>query len=199
MTASFIHNQGIEAKQFLEHMFYFTPAFSSTVKVIYLKVSSALPLRGMLRLGQNVFLHHPGMQLEGHVSFRAGIWLELGTPAEYSDSAAEEHWYNPSMADIFIIQLIGVVLALTGFIALTASAGLFGYPLSPADRRRASDEWNRRRDTTRLPINLETIVSTAFLLGGIGILIWSRFELCSFLGYWFPPLPELARSVLSCR
>jgi hypothetical protein len=53
------------------------------------------------------------------------------------------------MADIFIIQLIGVVLVLTGFVSLTASAGLFGYPLSAADKRRASDEWNRARGTYR--------------------------------------------------
>src|SRR5215210_7298309 len=105
------------------------------------------------------------------------------------------------MEEIFLIQLVGVLLVLTGFIALTAAAGLFGYPLSPADRRRASDEWNRRRDASayRLPINLETIVSTVFLLGGIGILIWSKFELCGFLAHWFPPLPELAKLVLSCR
>jgi hypothetical protein len=103
------------------------------------------------------------------------------------------------VADIFIIQLIGIVLAMTGFIALTASAGLLGSPLSPAEKQRASDEWNRKQNTYRLPISLETIVSTVFLLGGIGILIWSRFELCGFLAYWFPPLPDLAKLVLSCR
>lgn len=103
------------------------------------------------------------------------------------------------MADIFIIQLVGVVLAISGFIALTASAGLFGYPLSPADKRRASDEWNRKGNTSRLPVSLETIVSTLFLIGGIGIMIWSQFDLCRFLAYWFPPLPDLAKLVLSCR
>ena len=103
------------------------------------------------------------------------------------------------MAAIYIIQLVGVVLVVTGFIALTASAGLFGYPLSPAARRRASDDWNRRQDAYRLPINLETIVSTIFLLGGIGILVWSKFELCGFLAYWFPSLPDLAKIMLSCR
>lgn len=103
------------------------------------------------------------------------------------------------MAEIFLIQLIGVVLFLTGFIALTASAGLLGSPLSPAERRRASDEWNRSHNARRLLIPIETIVSTIFLLGGIGILIWSSFELCSFLAYWFPPLPDLAKLVLSCR
>jgi hypothetical protein len=103
------------------------------------------------------------------------------------------------MADVFIIQLIGVVLVLTGFVSLTASAGLFGYPLSPADKRRASDDWNRRRDTYRLPINLESVVSTLFLVGGISILIWSNFELCGFLAHWFPTLPELAKLALSCR
>src|SRR5574338_500801 len=103
------------------------------------------------------------------------------------------------MADVFLVQLIGVVLALTGFIALTASAGLLGSPLSPDDKRRASDEWNRKPNTYRLPLSLESIVSTIFLLGGIGSLIWSRFELCGFLAHWFPPLPELAKLVLSCR
>lgn len=102
------------------------------------------------------------------------------------------------MEEIFIIQFVGAVLAITGFIALTASAGLFGYPLSPADKRRASDEWNRKPNTYRLPIGLETIVSLIFLFAGIGILVWSRFELCGFLAYWFPPLPEVLKSVLSC-
>src|SRR5690348_13803864 len=103
------------------------------------------------------------------------------------------------MTDVFLIQLVGVVLVTTGFLALTASAGMFGSPLSPADKRRASDEWNRKRNSYRLPIGLESIVSTIFLLGGIGILIWSKFELCGFLNYWFPPMPSLLKSVLSCR
>src|SRR5512145_709802 len=103
------------------------------------------------------------------------------------------------MADIFLIQLVGVVLAVTGFIALIATAGLFGSSLSPAEKRRASDEWNRKRNVYRLPISLESIVSTIFLLGGIWILIWSKFELCAFLAHWFPPLPDLAKLVLSCR
>ena len=103
------------------------------------------------------------------------------------------------MADIFLIQLVGVVLALTGFIALMATAGLFSSSLSPAEKRRASDEWNRKRNTYRLPIGLEVVVSTIFLVGVISILVWSKFELCGFLAYWFPPLPGLAKLILSCR
>ena len=103
------------------------------------------------------------------------------------------------MANVFLIQMVGLVLAIAGAIALTASAHLFGTPLSPAERRRASDEWNRRRDVYRLPINLESIVSALFFLGGIGILVWSKFELCAFLAYWFPSLPEVAKLLLSCR
>ena len=103
------------------------------------------------------------------------------------------------MANIYLIQLVGVMLALAGIIALTASAHLFGTPLSPAEKRRASDEWNRRRDTYRLPINLESIASAIFFLGGIGILSWSKFELCAFLAYWLPPLPDAVRLLLSCR
>jgi hypothetical protein len=103
------------------------------------------------------------------------------------------------MANVFLIQMIGLVLSIAGLIALTASAHLFGTPLTRAERRRASDEWNRRHDVYRLPINLEAILSTIFFLGGLGILIWSKFELCAFLAYWFPPLPDVAKILLSCR
>jgi len=98
-----------------------------------------------------------------------------------------------------LIQLIGVVLTTAGLIALTASAHVFGTPLSPAEKRRASDEWNRKRDAYRLPINLETVVSGIFFLGGIGILVWSQFEFCTFLAYWFPPLPDALKLLLACR
>jgi hypothetical protein len=66
----------------------------------------------------------------------------------------------------YFIQLIGVLLTVAGLIALTASARFFGTPLSNEEKRRASDEWNHRRDTYRLPIDLEAIVAAAFFLGG---------------------------------
>jgi hypothetical protein len=103
------------------------------------------------------------------------------------------------MANIFLIQLVGVMLAIAGMIALTVSAHLFGTPLSPAEKRRASDEWNRRKDAYRLPISLEAIAATIFFLGGIGILTWSKFNLCAFLAYWLPSLPATIRLLLSCR
>jgi hypothetical protein len=103
------------------------------------------------------------------------------------------------MPNVLLIQLIGVVLTTAGLIALMASAHVFGIPLSPAEKRRASDEWNRKRDAYRLPINLETLVSAIFFLGGIGILVWSKFEFCAFLAYWFPPLPDAVKLLLACR
>jgi hypothetical protein len=103
------------------------------------------------------------------------------------------------MPNVLLIHLIGVVLTLAGLIALMASAHVFGIPLSPAEKRRASDEWNRKRDAYRLPINLETVVSAIFFLSGIGILVWSKFELCVFLAYWFPPLPDAVKLLLACR
>src|SRR5512134_3199106 len=103
------------------------------------------------------------------------------------------------MANIYLIQLVGVMLATGGMIALTASVHLFGTPLSPAEKRRASDEWNRRRDVHRLPVSLETIASMIFFLAGIGILTWSKFNLCAFLAFWLPSLPEAIRLFLSCR
>jgi hypothetical protein len=84
-------------------------------------------------------------------------------------------------------------------IALIASAHLFGTPLSPAEKRRASDEWNRRRDAYRFPLSVEAMTSMAFFLGGIGILTWSKFNYCSFLDYWLPSLPEVIRLLLSCK
>jgi len=103
------------------------------------------------------------------------------------------------MANAYLIQLVGVVLTIAGFISLTASAHVFGTPLSPAEKRRASDEWNRRRDAYRLPINIEAIISAIFFLGGIGILIWYKFEFCGFLAYWFPPMPGSLKLLLSCQ
>ena len=103
------------------------------------------------------------------------------------------------MANVYLIQLVGVILTTAGVIALTAAAHLFGMPVTPAEKRRASDEWNRRRDARRLPINFDAIASTVFFLGGIGILIWSKFNFCTFLAYWFPPLPEAVKLLLSCR
>lgn len=103
------------------------------------------------------------------------------------------------MPNLLLIQLIGVVLTMAGLISLMASAHVFGIPLSPAEKRRASDEWNRKRDAYRLPINLDTVVSAIFFLGGIGILIWSKFEFCTFLAYWFPPLPDVVKLLLACK
>lgn len=102
------------------------------------------------------------------------------------------------MANIYLVQLVGVMLATAGMIALIASTHMFGRPLSPAEKRRASDEWNRSRKTYSLPVNLEAITSLIFFLAGIGILTWSNFSLCAFLAYWVPPLPGVVRLLLSC-
>lgn len=103
------------------------------------------------------------------------------------------------MANIYLIQLVGVMLAIAGIIAMTATAHVFGAPLTPAEKRRASDEWNRRRDVYRLPINLETVAAIMFFMSGIGILAWSEFNLCGFLAYWVPSLPEAIQLLLSCQ
>ena len=90
------------------------------------------------------------------------------------------------------------MLAIAGIIGMTAAAHLFGTPVTPAEKRRASDEWNLRRDAYRLPITLETVAAIVFFLGGIGILAWSKFNLCGFLAYWVPSLPEAIQLLLSC-
>lgn len=102
------------------------------------------------------------------------------------------------MANFYLVQLIGVILATAGLIALMASTRLFGPRFSPAERRMASDEWNRRRDRHRLPISFETLAAILVLAGGAAILIWSKFNLCMFLAYWIPTLPLTVRLFLSC-
>jgi hypothetical protein len=102
------------------------------------------------------------------------------------------------MANAQLIHLVGIVLTVAGLISLTASAHVFGTPISPAEKRRGSDEWNHRRDAYRLPVNLDSIVSAIFFLGGISILVWSKFEFCAFLAYWLPSMPDAIMLLLSC-
>ena len=99
------------------------------------------------------------------------------------------------MANIYIIQLIGILLTLMGMIALAASANLFGTPLSRGEKERAG----LRGDSYRLPINFTTLTSGAFFLSGIGLLTWSKFNMCSFLLYWIPNIPDALKLLISCR
>src|SRR5215211_636800 len=103
------------------------------------------------------------------------------------------------MANVYLTQLIGIMLTGAGVLALMASAHLFGTPLTPADRRKASDDWNRRGSVYSLPITFSTLLSVIVFVGGIGILTWSKFELCIFLQYWVPTLPESIKLLLSCK
>ena len=81
-------------------------------------------------------------------------------------------------------------------VALTATAHILGRPLSRDERLRAGE---RRSNVSRLSLNLETIASVGVLLAGIGILTWSRFNLCTFLAYWLPDLPTAIKLLLACR
>jgi len=103
------------------------------------------------------------------------------------------------MVNIYLTQLVGVMLTAAGIFALMASAHLFGTPLTPADRKKASDEWNRRINAYSLPISFSTIISAVVFLGGIGILTWSKFNPCVFLGYWLPTLPAAINLLLPCK
>lgn len=103
------------------------------------------------------------------------------------------------MVNIYLTQLVGVMLTGLGILALMASAHLFGTPLTPSDKKKATDEWNRRRNAYSLPINLSTLIAVIVFLGGIGILNWSKFKLCLFLAYWLPNLPEAIKLLLACK
>jgi len=88
------------------------------------------------------------------------------------------------------------LLTAAGALALTAVTTIFGRPLTRDEKLRTGE---KQRGMYRLPINLETVASAALLLAGIGILTWSNFNLCTFLTYWLPDLPEAMRLLLSCR
>ena len=98
------------------------------------------------------------------------------------------------MQNIYVIQLIGVLAAATGMVALTAVSYVYGSPLSRDERHRLGRDSNTRR----LPINLETILAGAIFVGGMGILTWSKFNLCGFLSYWIPNIPDAIMFLLSC-
>ena len=103
------------------------------------------------------------------------------------------------MTKFYFIQLVGVVLTVLGMIALTATSAtsyLYGKPLSRDERLRMGE---KRTNIRRMPINLETIITVVFFLGGMGILSWSKFSLCIFLTYWLPNLPDALIFLLSCR
>jgi len=100
------------------------------------------------------------------------------------------------MTNIYIIQLIGVLITAMGIIALTASSRVFGTPLTRNEKRRLGHE---NKDMVRLPINIETIASAILFIGGMWILSWSKFNLCAFLAYWAPNISDAIMFLLSCR
>ena len=99
------------------------------------------------------------------------------------------------MGNLYIIQLIGVLLTAAGLAALTASAFIYGRPRTRDERLRMRNE---RKPVRRLPLNPETIASTAFVLIGLGILNWSNFNVCAYLAYWLPSLSGSIKFWLSC-
>ena len=99
------------------------------------------------------------------------------------------------MSNPYFIQLIGVFMVLAGVVALSAASYVYGTPLGNSEKRRMG----KRGNVSRLPFNLETIASAAALLGGLGILSWSGFELCAFLAYWLPSLSSVYQVLLACR
>jgi hypothetical protein len=98
--------------------------------------------------------------------------------------------------DPFIVQSIGLAITAIGVLALIAFMTILGRPLSEEERYRMGSE---RRNLYRLPINIETIVSTLILASGIGILVWSNFDHCLYIMHWAPNLPDTVMSMLRCN
>jgi hypothetical protein len=100
------------------------------------------------------------------------------------------------MENPYIIQLIGILFTVAGLAALTASSYVFGRPLTHDEKLRMG---NDKKNIWHLSLNLETIASTTFALIGIGILTWSKFNLCTYLLYWLPSASASIRFWLVCR
>ncbi|HEU0291377.1 MAG TPA: hypothetical protein VFR47_01485 [Anaerolineales bacterium] len=100
------------------------------------------------------------------------------------------------MANPYVIQLVGVLLTAAGLAALTASAYVYGRSLRRDEKQRMGRE---RKDMRRLPMNVETIASTAFVLIGLGILNWSNFNICAYLAYWLPSFSSSIKFWLACQ
>ncbi|HKI54639.1 MAG TPA: hypothetical protein VJ987_10985 [Anaerolineales bacterium] len=100
------------------------------------------------------------------------------------------------MNNPYIIQSIGLTITAIGILALVALTNLYGRPLSDEERLRMGE---KSRSLYRLPINIETIIAALILLVGIGILGWSKFDLCTFVSYWMPNLPNAFMATLKCR
>jgi hypothetical protein len=100
------------------------------------------------------------------------------------------------MGNPYVIQLVGVLITAAGLAALIASAYVYGRPLTRDEKLRMGKEG---KNTRRLPLNPETIASSAFVLMGVGILNWSNFNLCAYLAYWLPELSDSLRFWLACQ
>ena len=96
----------------------------------------------------------------------------------------------------YTIQFIGLAMTAIGVIALVAVRTVYGRPLTNEERLRMGE---KSRSLYRLPINIETMIAALILLAGIGILGWSKFDLCTFVSYWIPNLPNVFMATLRCR
>src|SRR5574339_319275 len=100
------------------------------------------------------------------------------------------------MRILYVIQLVGVLITAAGIAALIAFAYVYGKSLTRDEESRTRKP---RQNPRRLPINLETAASMAFVLLGLGILNWSNFDICAYLAYWLPSLSTSLKFWLSCR
>jgi hypothetical protein len=100
------------------------------------------------------------------------------------------------MNNPFIVQSIGLLVSAIGVLALISFTTIFGRPLSDEEKLRVGE---KKRDLYRLPVNIETIISTIILVAGIGILKWANFDPCSFIAYWLPDLPRTVMVALHCN
>ena len=99
------------------------------------------------------------------------------------------------MKNPYIIQAVGLAISAIGVLALIAVMTIYGRPLSDDERLRLGRE---NRGEFKLPINIETIFAAIIFLSGVGILYWSKFELCTFTAHWVPNLPGFLMSTIHC-
>jgi hypothetical protein len=103
------------------------------------------------------------------------------------------------MENYYILQLRGILLALTGMAGLALAGQVFGRRLNASEKRRLGDDWAQKSTVYRLPFRWETLLFLGFILGGGYMLAVTHFEVCRFLAYWLPDLPQAARMMFACR
>lgn len=90
--------------------------------------------------------------------------------------------------NVFLIQLLGVILTGAGLLGWSIYAAVYGMPLTNSEQRRTHGHHSGSQ-VFSLPINMETLALGLLIAAGVGILTLTHFSACAFIGYWWADAP----------